>query len=42
LYTHKELWGRKERLSDGVPSQNDAVTEWREHTDGRYARSFKA
>lgn len=42
LYTHKELWGRKERLSAGVPSQHDTVTEWREHTDGRHARSFKA
>lgn len=42
LYTHKELWGRRERSNAGVPGQHDAVTEWREHTDGRHARSFKA
>jgi hypothetical protein len=42
VYTHKELWGQRERLSAGVPSQHDTVTEWREHTDGRHARSFKA
>jgi hypothetical protein len=28
-YTHKELWGRKERSGAGKPSQQDVVTEWR-------------
>ncbi|KAF3010816.1 hypothetical protein E8E13_008509 [Curvularia kusanoi] len=41
-YTHKELWGRKEHTDAGLPSQRDAVADWRERVEDRRAKSFQA